>query len=154
MTTKHLELDDLNKQILKELRENCRRSYRELAKALDLSPAALIERIKKIENSGYIINYSANLDFLKLGYEFMAIVQISISHGALLDVQEKISKLPGVAAVYDITGEYDSTAIVICKSRSELSALIKKLLRIPYVEKTNTSMVLNIIKDVHQFTGV
>ena len=123
MRREHLELDELDKHILAELRRNCRRSYRELAKAIDISPAALIERMKRLEKKGYILGYSANLDFLKLGYEFAAAVQISISHGALLDVQEKISKLAGVAAVYDMTGEYDSLAIVMCKSRAELSAL-------------------------------
>lgn len=149
-----MRIDDIDKQILKELRLNSRRSYRELSKAISISPAALIERMKRLEKNRYVLGYTANIDFLKLGYEFMALVQISISHGALLDVQEKISKLPGVAAVFDITGEYDSTAIVICKNRAELSALIKKILKISHVEKTNTSMVLNIMKDMQEFTGV
>lgn len=154
MRREHLELDGVDKQILAELRSNCRRSYRELAKAIEISPAALIDRVKRLEKKGYVLGYSANLDFLKLGYEFVAIVQISIAHGTLLDVQEKISKLAGVAAVYDMTGEYDSLAIVMCKSRAELSALVKKILKVPNVEKTNTSMVLNVMKDLHEFMGV
>ncbi|MBS3068560.1 Lrp/AsnC family transcriptional regulator [Candidatus Micrarchaeota archaeon] len=154
MKSKHLKLDQIDREILKELRLNCRRSYRELAKAISISPAALIERMKQLEKEEYILGYTANINFLKLGYEFMGVVQISISHGALLDVQEKISKLPGVAAVYDITGAYDSEALVMCKSRAELSALIKKILKIPNVEKTNTNMVLNVMKDIYQFEGV
>src|SRR3989338_2453313 len=101
MKTKQTEIDETDRRILLELRKNCRRSYRELSKALDLSPATLIERVKRLEKAGYILGYSANLDFLKLGYEFMGIVKITISGGALLDVQEKISRLRGVAAVYD-----------------------------------------------------
>ena len=154
MKTKQTEIDETDRRILLELRKNCRRSYRELSKALDLSPATLIERVKRLEKAGYILGYSANLDFLKLGYEFMGIVKITISGGALLDVQEKISRLRGVAAVYDVTGDYDSMAIVLCKSRAELSRLAKSILSIPHVEKTNTSMALNVVKDFHEFDGV
>ncbi|MFA6035927.1 MAG: Lrp/AsnC family transcriptional regulator [Candidatus Micrarchaeia archaeon] len=154
MKTEQMELDDADRRILSELRRNCRRSFRELGKALDMSPATLIERVKKLESAGYLQGYSANLDFLKLGYEFMAIVRITMLHGALLEVQQKISKLPGVAAVYDVTGDYDSMAIVMCKSRGELSRLVKKILAIPHVEKTNTSLVLNVVKDLHEFNEI
>lgn len=154
MQTKQTGIDECDRQILSEMRKNCRRSYRELGKALDLSPATIIERVKRLERNGYILGYSANLDFLRLGYEFMGVVKITISHGALLEVQKKISRLEGVAAVYDVTGDYDSIAIVLCKSRGELSRLIKKILAIPNVEKTNTCMVLNVMKDLHEFNEV
>ncbi|MDO8339864.1 MAG: Lrp/AsnC family transcriptional regulator [Candidatus Burarchaeum sp.] len=144
-------VDDVDREILGELRKNCRRSFRALGKVLGLSPATLIERVRRLEAAGYIMGYSANLNFLKLGYEFMGIVKITISGGALLDVQQKISRLKGVAAVYDATGDYDSIAIVLCKSRSDLSRLAKGILSIPHVEKTNTSMVLNVVKDFYEF---
>jgi len=148
------QMDALDRKILEELREDCRRSYRQLAGSVGLSPASLMERVKKLERGGYVKGYSARLDFLKLGYEFMAVVQVSISHGSLLDVQERIAKLPGVAAVYDVTGQYDSIAILMCKSRSELSGLVKRILAIQHVEKTNTNMVLNVVKETDEFRGV
>jgi DNA-binding Lrp family transcriptional regulator len=152
--TKQMELDATDRHILAELRSNCRRSFRELSKKLDLSPATLIERVRRLEKNGYVTGYSANIDYLKLGYEFMSIIKITISHGALLEVQQKVSKIPGVAAVYDVTGDYDSMAIVLCKSRGELSRLVKKILAISHVEKTNTSMVLNVVKEMHEFAEV
>jgi DNA-binding Lrp family transcriptional regulator len=148
------QMDAIDRRILEEMRTDCRRSYRQLAEAVGLSPASLMERVKKLEKGGYVKGYSARLDFLRLGYEFMAIVQISISHGSLLDAQEKIARLPGVAAVYDVTGQYDSIAILMCKSRSELSALVKRILAVPHVEKTNTNMVLNVVKETDEFRGV
>ncbi|VVC04961.1 putative HTH-type transcriptional regulator [Candidatus Burarchaeum australiense] len=154
MLGKQMAIDETDREILGELRKNCRRSFRELSKVLDLSPATLIERVRRLEREGYITGYSANLDFLKLGHEFMGVVKITISHGALLDVQKKISRLPGVAAVYDVTGDYDSIAIVLCRSRAELSKLAKGILSIPHVEKTNTSMVLNVVKDFHEFNEI
>ncbi|MBU0591495.1 Lrp/AsnC family transcriptional regulator [Candidatus Micrarchaeota archaeon] len=153
MKTKQIEIDKTDQQILSELKQDCRRSYRELATAIGMSPAALIERMKKLENNGTIRGYSANLDYLKLGFEFMAIIQISIS-GDMLKVQEGISKLRGVAAIYDTTGQYDSAAMAMCKSRQELSALVKGILKIPGVDKTNTSMVLNVVKKMDEFDGI
>lgn len=150
MKSEHLKLDQTDHRIILELKQNCRRSYRELASRTGMSPAALIERIKRLEQQGVITGYSANFDFLKLGYEFMAVVQISIS-GDLLKTQERISRLNGVAAVYDMTGHYDSLAIVMCMSRSELSALLKKILGVEGVEKTSTDMVLNVVKKLAEF---
>ena len=88
-----MELNDLDREILTELRKNCRRSFRELSRTIDVSTGTLIERTRRLERSGYITGYSANLNFLKLGYEFMGVVKIDISRGALLEVQGKISKL-------------------------------------------------------------
>jgi DNA-binding Lrp family transcriptional regulator len=148
------QLDDLDREILKELRLDCRRSYRELARALKMSPAALIERMKKLEKSGIVKSYVASLDMLKLGYEFMGVVQIALEPGYLLESQQKISRLRGVYAVYDVTGEYDSVAFIIARSRSEFSALVKKILGTPHVKRTNTNMVLNVVKDPFAFNEI
>lgn len=106
-----------------------------------------------MEKEGVITGYSANFDYLKLGFEFMAIVQIAM-RGDLLSIQDKISKLKGVASIYDTTGQYDATAILMCKSRGELSALVKRILAINGVEKTNTNMVLNVVKKLTDFAQI
>lgn len=148
------QLDRVDKEILSALRANCRGSYRKLAKRVGISPASLIERMKKLEKNSFVKGYVASLDFLKLGYEFMGLVQISIEPGYLLEAQEKISRLRGVYSVYDVTGEYDSVAFVIAKSRNEFSALIKKILSAPHVKRTNTNIVLNVVKDPFSFNEV
>ena len=154
MKTGQLEIDETDERILRELRKNSRKSLRKLAFSVGISTSAVSERLKRMEKAGIVKGYTASIDFSRLGYEFVAIVQISISGGALLDVQKKISSLPGVVAVYDVTGQYDSVVVLMRKSRSELSALIKKILAIPEVEKTNTSMVLNVMKDFTDFSGI
>lgn len=153
MKSKHSGMDETDRRILLELRLNCRRSYRELAAATGMSPAALIERMRRLEKEGIITGYLANFDYLKLGFEFMAIVQLSI-RGDLLEIQQRISELQGVAAVYDTTGQYDSIAILMCRSRNELSSLVKRILAIQGVEKTNTNVVLNVVKRLEEFRGI
>ena len=154
MVHKTQDLDEIDRKILRKLVLNSKRSYRNLAKELDMSPAATIERIKKLEGGGYVIGYGARFDYLKLGFEFMAVVDISISGKDILEVERKISKLERVAAVWDTTGEYDAIAILMCKNRAELSATVKKILGIQGVEKTNTNIVLNIVKRLTEFDEV
>jgi DNA-binding Lrp family transcriptional regulator len=143
-------LDDLDKRIILQLCTSSQGSYRQIAKRLGIHPTTLIQRVKRLEELGILKGYRAQVDYLKLGYEFMAIVHISVE-GDLLDVQQKIMQLKDVVAVYDVTGECDSIAWVACRSREEFSGVIKSMLQIRGVKKTNTYVVLNMIKDPFQF---
>ncbi|MFA6328675.1 MAG: Lrp/AsnC family transcriptional regulator [Candidatus Micrarchaeia archaeon] len=147
-------LDKTDEEILHELLRNCRGSYREIASRLKLHPTTLISRMQKLEKTRVIMGYGANVDFGKLGYEFMGMVQIKIAKGKLLEAQEKISRLRGVVAVYDVTGEYDSVAIIAAKNRDSFSHTIKSFLAIPYIEHTNTQVILKTVKEAWQFEAV
>jgi DNA-binding Lrp family transcriptional regulator len=143
-------LDDLDKRIIEELCISSQGSYRQIAKRLGVHPTTLIQRIKNLEEQGVILGYRANVDYLKLGYEFMALVHIYVE-GDILDVQGKIKAMDSVICIFDVTGECDSIAWVACKDRDEFSDLIKRMLTIHGVKKTNTYVILNLIKDPYQF---
>ena len=147
-------LDKTDAEIISSLRENCRGSYREIAKRLGLHPTTLISRMQKLEKSRVIQGYGAKISLPSLGYEFLGVVQIKIEKGRLLETQAKISRLSGVVAVYDVTGEYDSVAIIAAKNRDLFSGLIKRLLNLPHVQHTNTQVILNVVKEGWQFDGV
>lgn len=146
-------LDEVDKRLLQELLRDSRRSYRKLARDVGMSPTATIDRIRSLEG-GYITGYGCRVDYQLLGFEFMAIVEISMSGKDILEVERKITRLPHVSAVWDTTGEYDAIAIVMCKSRGELSATVKKILAMDGVEKTNTNIVLNVLKRLTEFDEV
>ena len=143
-------LDDLDKRIIEELCISSQGSYRQIAKRLGVHPTTLIQRIKNLEEQGIILGYRANVDYLKLGYEFMALVHIYVE-GDVLDVQGKIKAMDNVICIIDVTVECDSKAWVACKDRDEFSDLIKRMLTIHGVRKTNTYVILNLIKDPYQF---
>ena len=147
-------LDKTDEEILSALRHNCRNSFREMARKLHIHPTTLISRVGKLEKSGVILGYGANLDLGKLGYDFMGVVQIKITKGKLLEAQERISRMRGVVAVYDVTGEYDSVAVIAAKSRESFSQLIKSFLSLPHVEHTNTQVILKVVKPTWQFEAV
>lgn len=147
-------LDKTDGEIISALRRNSRGSYREIARKLRLHPTTLISRMQKLEKSGVILGYGANLDLGKLGYDFMGVVQVKIAKGKLLESQERISRMKGVVAVYDVTGEYDSVAIIAAKSRESFSQLIKSFLSLPHVEHTNTQVILQVVKPSWKFEAV
>ena len=140
-------LDEIDKKILAELLKNSNRSNRELAKAIGVSAATVINHIQRLESAGVITDYTVMLDFERLGFELTVIMEVTVSRGKLLEVQEDIAKLPYVCGVYDVTGEIDSVVIAKFRNRRELSEFPKDLLGMDNVERTNTHVVLNTVKE-------
>jgi DNA-binding Lrp family transcriptional regulator len=66
-------------------------------------------------------------------------------------LEKQIAKFPNVCAVYDTTGLTDMTIIAKFKGRAELSNFVKKDLSLPYVERTNTHVVLVTVKEDFRF---
>jgi DNA-binding Lrp family transcriptional regulator len=140
-------MDELNYKIIEKLNENARKSYREIARELKVSLSTISNRIKKMEDEKVIERYIPLINQEKIGYDLTAVINVKISHGKLIEVQEKISRDKHVISVYDITGDWDSLIIANFKDRRDLNGFIKGVLAIDYVEKTNTQIVLNIVKN-------
>ena len=140
-------IDETDKKIIAEYLKDARVSYREVAKRLQLAVGTVLTRTKKLENDGIIESYSAVLNHDKLGYEIIAISEITVSKGKLTEVENAIARLTPTCAVYDVTGENDVIIISKFKSRDEMSDFTKKLLSMSNVERTNSRIVLNTIKE-------
>lgn len=139
--------DELDKKILKEYLDNSKLSSREIAKKIGISVGTVLARIRKLEKEGIIKNYSVTLDYSKLSYEFTVVTEINVSKGKLVEIEKNIASILGVCAVYDVTGETDAIVIAKFKTRDELSNFTKKLLKMTFIERTNTHVVLSIIKE-------
>jgi len=103
--------------------------------------------VKKMEKEGIIQGYSALLDQEKLGYELTIVSEITVSKGRLLEMENQIARLPNVCCVYDVTGLTDAIIVAKFKNREELGKFTKCLLALPYVERTNTHVVLATIRE-------
>ncbi|NSL76727.1 MAG: Lrp/AsnC family transcriptional regulator [Thaumarchaeota archaeon] len=139
--------DETDKRIISEYLKDARISYREVAKRLQLAVGTVLTRTKKLENEGIIESYSAILNHDKLGYDIIAISEITVSKGKLTDVENAIAKLSPTCAVYDVTGENDVIIVSKFKNREEMSDFTKKLLSMSNVERTNSKLVLNTVKE-------
>jgi len=147
-----MSLDETDVKILKTLTSDARLSSRQIAKQCGISIGTVLSRIKKMEKDGIIKGYSALLDQEKLGYELTVVSDVTVSKGRLLEVENEIARLPNVCCVYDVTGLVDAVIIAKFKSREELSKFTKRLLSLPYVERTNTHVVLTTIKEDFRIT--
>ena len=139
--------DELEKKIVKALNQNSRKSFREIAKGVGMSAPVVIDKVKKLEESGAIKGYIPILDPKYFGYDVTALITIRISHGKLIEMQEKIAEDPRVFAIYDVTGEWDSMVGARFKNTEDLNKFTKNLLTQKYIERTITHIVLNVVKD-------
>ena len=138
---------ELEKKIIRALNQNARKSFREIAKEVGTSATAVINIVKKLESQGAIKGYVPIVDPVHFGFDLTAIIALRISQGKLLETQRKIAADPQVAAVFDITGEWDSFVLAHFKDRDDLNRFLKKLNSIPYIDRTATHLVLNTVKD-------
>ncbi len=140
-------MDENDKKILRNLLFDARLSARQLALKLGMSTVTILSRIKKLENQKIIKSYTALLDHEKLGYDLTAIIEIIAKKDKIIEVEERLSKIENVCAVYDVTGSTDTLLIAKFKERNELSKFVKNLSTIPNVENTITHLVLNTVKE-------
>jgi len=141
------ELDEVDIKILRILNGNARKSYRDIAKELDLSLTTVSKRIKRLEEDRVILGYAPMLDQEKLGFDITAIIGIKILHGRIIETEKALAKDPAVFAVYDSTGDWDAILQARFRTRTELNTFVKKVLGHEDIEKTYTQIVLNVTKD-------
>lgn len=134
-------------KILQVLLEDARFSSRQIAKKVGVSVGTVLSRIKRMEEDGLIKGYSVMMDHERLGYELTVVMEITVSKGRLVEMENEIAKNPNVCSVYDVTGLTDAFIIAKFKNREELGKFTKRLLALPYIERTNTHVVLTTVKE-------
>jgi Lrp/AsnC family transcriptional regulator for asnA, asnC and gidA len=140
-------LDELDRTILQELNTDARRSHREIAHRLRISPTTVSHRIGRLERDGIIQGYVPLLDDEQLGWELVATIGIRISKGKLREVEERLARDPRAYAIYDVTGDIDALVIGRFRDRRDLDRFVKHTLQDPHIERTNTQVVLNRVKE-------
>jgi DNA-binding Lrp family transcriptional regulator len=140
-------LNETDVKILQVLLEDARFSSRQIAKKVGVSVGTVLSRIKKMEEDGLIKGYSVIMNHERLGYELTVVMEVTVSKGRLVEMENEIAKIPNVCSVYDVTGLTDAFIIAKFKTREELGKFTKRLLALPYIERTNTHVVLTTVKE-------
>lgn len=140
-------IGELDRKIIRVLNANARKSFREVAKEVGTSATAVIHTVKKLETAGAVKGYVPVVDPDYFGLGLAAIVAVRISKGKLIETQKRIAQDPHVAAVYDVTGDWDCFVIGRFRGREDLNGFVKGLLAIPHVDRTVTHLVLNVVKE-------
>jgi len=142
-----LELDRVDKELLKILQENADLTYAELGRMLGISPSTVYMRVKRLKEKGIIKRIVAEVNSEILGYKLRSLIFLTVDVKKYNKVIEELSKLPQVKVIYDITGEWTFALEVLAKDHIELSDLLDKIGSIDGVQQTSTAVVLRVIKE-------
>lgn len=103
-------LDKIDLQLLRKLQKNARLTTKELAASVNLSTTPVFERLKRLENNGYIKKYIAILDAEKLDLGFVVFCSVKLSKlnkEIASDFTRVIKDIPEVTECYNISGRFD-----------------------------------------------
>jgi len=98
-------LDDVDRQIIDELTQDGRISFAELGRRVSLSSPAVTERVRRLEQTGVITGYRAEIDPRALGYSLTAIVRVKPAVRQLAKIAELAAEIPQIEECLRITGE-------------------------------------------------
>ncbi len=142
-------IDIVDVSILRELKNDCKQSYRTLATKLGVHPNTLMQRIKKLEKEKVIIGYHADIDYRKLGYDYHGVSMIRTKKSKITESMwefDDIKKIPELEALYTVTGQYDAIAVIRVKNREQLVEVLKRMQQNLMIAKTNTQIILSTFK--------
>ena len=140
-------MDKIDIEILELLRHNGRTSKAELGRHVGLTPAAIIERLRKLERSGVIRGYHADVDPEALGLTIEAYVFVSDNDPSQRAVTgAQLAALRGVREVAKITGADTFLVRVHVEDTRALTRLLEQELgSIPTIASTRTCLVLETV---------
>ncbi|SEN36025.1 Lrp/AsnC family transcriptional regulator, leucine-responsive regulatory protein [bacterium A37T11] len=142
--------DKLDFKILKLLQENGRVTNLQLASNIGLSPAPTLERVRKLENAGFIKSYHAFVDEEMLGLGIKSFIQIQLdfhTHNAIPEFVQMVKQIKEVTECHHVTGQCDFILKVYVKDIKAYEALImEKISKIPYVKTFQTMMIMSTSK--------
>ena len=108
-------LDEVDHQILDILIDNTRIPFTDISKKLLISAGTVHVRVKKMEDAGIIKGSTLNLDYVKLGYSFIAYVGIFLEKNNMTDrVLQALKDIPFVTVAHITTGRFN----IFCKVRA------------------------------------
>lgn len=97
--------DDTDWRLLEALQRDGRASFAELARAVSMSPSAVTERVRRLEEARIITGYTAVVDPDRLGLTIMAFVRLRYPHGNYKPFHDLLAVTPEILEAHHVTGE-------------------------------------------------
>lgn len=139
-----VDLDEIDLRIVALLQEHCKTPLAKIGERVGLSAPAVIERIKKLEEGGVIVGYTALIDARKLGHDVAAFIGVLTSTPrGISDVEGQIAGRPEVLECHHVTGGHTLLLKVKTVDTTALEELISHLRSIEGVARTETMVVLS-----------
>ena len=140
------ELDNTDQEIIKQLKQDGRKSYRKIAEELNLSVGTITNRINKLKQTGIIKGFKILLDYKQLGYTLNTIIELQHT-GTIENIINNKAYQDNILTAHKTTGQYDALLITQFKDATELNIFLEMLAEEENVKKTNTQLILNSINN-------
>lgn len=133
-------MDTLDKQILTLLTQNARMSVKEIAAQVSLTPPAVSQRIRRLEQEGIIEGYTTVINLSKIGRSIRALISLSVPPAAREEFLQLVSGQPAVLQCHHVTGDYSYILSVATHDMESLERLINRFQKIG---QTSTQIILS-----------
>ena len=145
---RRMKMDEIDRKILSCLQNNGRISNKELAQRINLVPSAALKRLRRLEETGVISGYACRIDHGKIGLNMNVLISVTtVEKAGHIEIGSKLAELPDVLDVFDVAGNTSYIIRAVVKDTSGLNNLIIRLGNIPGVVRTQTTLIMNMIKN-------
>lgn len=141
----NVNIDALNWKILECLQENARQSFATIGRKVGLTPPAVAERIKKMEDAEILLGYKALVSHARTGHQLKAIITLRAFMGKLKPFLAVVGEYEEVINCYRITGNENIVMEVVLKDQFHLEKFIDKLIQ--YGETRTHIILSNVISN-------
>jgi Lrp/AsnC family leucine-responsive transcriptional regulator len=136
--------DATDVEILELLQSNCKQPLASIGAAVGLSAPAIVDRIHKLEDSGVITGYRAQIDARSVGLDVAAFIGLGTDGTSdIKNVEAAVVGVPEVLECHHVTGVHSLLLKVRTRSTRTLEALIDRLRSMDGVSRTETMVVLS-----------
>lgn len=144
-----MSIDDLDRRILKALMKDGRVKWSALADAFGVSAPAIADRVRRLERSGLLVGYTAQLDPATLGFDLCAFVTVTLMHPQHREAFLAYVQGQGlIQSCHHIVGDGDYLLKVRCRSTAQLEQLLSDEIKmLPGVQQTRTTISLRTVKE-------
>ena len=150
MKTK-LKLDRIYLKILSVLQSHARITNQQLADRVGLSPSPCLERVKRLEQEGFIKGYLGRIDLDRISANVMVYTTVALrthEQGDFLRFEEAVRGMPEVVECYKVSGEFDYILRFVCADMARYNAISDALLRVGHgVDKMSSHVVFDRTKE-------
>jgi Lrp/AsnC family transcriptional regulator for asnA, asnC and gidA len=140
-------LDDIDKEIIRILQDDARKSYREIQEQLQISIGTIHNRITKLKKNKIIEGYTLKLNNIKLGYKLTFLISLQIDGKHTEEILRELSEKPEICTVFNVTGEQSASLICRFKESEDVHEFLRELNEHKHVTRTNSNMVLKEYKN-------
>jgi len=141
------ELDEADKQILRELQRDARVSFKTIAKEIGMSEATVFVRVRKLKDAGVIKAFRAVVDPKAIGKTLTAFVLVRAMPKAFPGMLNALKKLDDIYEIYDVTGQYYSIVKLRTTGTDGISKILDEIGTIEGVAGTETLIAMRTIKE-------